>query len=874
MRDDNIKMLQDTLLILEKGSYEVNGKIVRLKLSKEDMETADVLLPESVSAIKNNTDFEKNPLMGRCVHRCMNVDSFTAARNLYKNMSFTFRKDSKPVLVLNMANPVKPGGGAREGARAQEEDLCRKSSLLLSLESQKASRYYKYNKNLCTYMSSDAMIFTPKVEIIRDENGNLLEDTVIAAVLTCAAPMVIFGKDGLNEVQYQDMVYRRIEGMLKCAAYLGYEQLVLGAWGCGAFGNDARVISDLFNKALKELDYNGFKEKDLFQRIDFAVLDKTEEKYNFKEFFRNFGFGNFFRNENQKEIDMALKRIKDTEVYLDKIRGSLIGGAAGDALGYKIEFLGEKDIFSRYGEKGIQEYEVDKLSGKALISDDTQMTLFTANGILVAETRASMHGIGGIPHKYIQISYQDWLKTQEISFEESRKQPRGYANGCISWLLDVPELYSRRAPGTTCISSLIRQKLEKEPSGAFIHNAQNNSKGCGGIMRAAPLALRDYRYVQMKELDREAAETAAITHGNSLGYMPAAVLVHIISRLIYPEKEQTLKEIVLEARDTAAEIFAGDKHLKELTEVINKAVALSENKDSDLNNIHRIGEGWVAEETLGIALYCSLRHQNDFSAGIIAAVNHRGDSDSTGAVTGNILGALVGYEAINEKWKKNLELSDVILEMADDLCRGCQMSEHGHYQDKDWIRKYIYMQWKDEVMGAPAQTEFIMVKGDITHDHGVQAIVNAANTSLLGGGGVDGAIHRAAGPELLSECRLLNGCKTGKAKLTKAYRLPCECIIHTPGPYWNGGGFNEAEMLESCYRSCMELALENKIRRIAFPSISTGIYHFPVEEAARIAVGTVKKFAAMYPGKFDVIKWVLFDDKTFQVYKNELEHWN
>lgn len=124
----------------------------------------------------------------------------------------------------------------------------------------------------------------------------------------------------------------------------------------------------------------------------------------------------------------------------------------------------------------------------------------------------------------------------------------------------------------------------------------------------------------------------------------------------------------------------------------------------------------------------------------------------------------------------------------------------------------------------------------------------------------------------LEKCRLLNGCETGKAKITKAYRLPCTYVIHTPGPRWNGGNSREAELLESSYRSCLELALENGIRRIAFPSISTGIYHFPLEDAARIAVGTAKRFAAMHPGKIDVIKWVLFDDETLRAYERELEH--
>ena len=135
---------------------------------------------------------------------------------------------------------------------------------------------------------------------------------------------------------------------------------------------------------------------------------------------------------------------------------------------------------------------------------------------------------------------------------------------------------------------------------------------------------------------------------------------------------------------------------------------------------------------------------------------------------------------------------------------------------------------------------------------------------------MDGAIHRGAGPELLAECRLLNGCKTGKAKITKAYRLPCEYVIHTPGPCWNGGHSRERELLASSYRSCLELAVENGIRSIAFPSISTGIYRFPLEEAASIAVKTAKEFAEQHPGALDVIKWVLFDDRTLEAYEREL----
>ena len=163
------------------------------------------------------------------------------------------------------------------------------------------------------------------------------------------------------------------------------------------------------------------------------------------------------------------------------------------------------------------------------------------------------------------------------------------------------------------------------------------------------------------------------------------------------------------------------------------------------------------------------------------------------------------------------------------------------------------------------------VKGDITKITDVQAIVNAANSSLLGGGGVDGAIHRASGPELLFECRLLGGCKTGQAKLTKAYNLPCEYVIHTVGPVWNGGKHKEEELLANCYYNSMQLAMDKGIRTIAFPSISTGIYHFPVELAAKIAVRTVERFLQENEDSFDLVEWVLFDSVTESVYEAEVD---
>ncbi len=360
---------------------------------------------------------------------------------------------------------------------------------------------------------------------------------------------------------------------------------------------------------------------------------------------------------------------------IDKFRGCLIGGAVGDALGYAVEFLSADQIVSKYGASGITAYKLE--NGIAQISDDTQMMLFTANGLLLGTTRCMTRGIMGDYRHYVAHCYQDWLKTQVDAYP--CKDEHQY-----SWLINIPELFARRAPGNTCLTAL------RAGGRGTIEQPINQSKGCGGIMRIAPVGLyfgNKQNYTQ-EQVDRIGAEVAAITHGHELGYLPAAVLVHIISLLVHHD-DIPLHEAVKDAMAAIGEQFANATHLDALLTKMQKAIDLVSSQQSDVEAIHELGEGWVAEETLAIAIYCALKYPCDFEEALIAAVNHDGDSDSTGAVTGNILGAYLGWDAIPAKYIDDLELKNVILEIADDLYHDCQMTEYGSYYDEIWMRKYI-----------------------------------------------------------------------------------------------------------------------------------------------------------------------------------------
>ncbi len=198
---------------------------------------------------------------------------------------------------------------------------------------------------------------------------------------------------------------------------------------------------------------------------------------------------------------------------------------------------------------------------------------------------------------------------------------------------------------------------------------------------------------QLEDLDSQGAALAALTHGHPLGYLPAAVLTHIVNRITYAKTEfASLQEIVRDAIQAVQGFFPAQEGLAYMVALLEKAMELSTNGANDATNISLLGAGWVAEETLAIAVYCALRHAADFSAGIIAAVNHDGDSDSTGSVTGNILGAWLGYAAISEQWKQDLELAELILEVADDLSWSAWVADRAFYSFPAWQTKYVLHQ--------------------------------------------------------------------------------------------------------------------------------------------------------------------------------------
>ncbi len=338
----------------------------------------------------------------------------------------------------------------------------------------------------------------------------------------------------------------------------------------------------------------------------------------------------------------------------ERFSGCLLGGALGDALGYPVEFMHTDEIMRTYGRNGIISPEADKQRGFALISDDTQMTLFTAEGIIAADSLGAKNEITNYT-TYVFYSYQRWLYTQEKMLASREYSHVLEGEQFIGKLITADGMCDRRAPGITCLSSL---RQASEHNYGRIVNKINNSKGCGGVMRVAPAGL--YFHRDSERAFRMSAEFAAITHTHPTGYLAAGALGAIVAELASGSELSS-------ALDVALYILRGYDGCMETYRSLDHARSLEASDVAPMEAVRRLGQGWVAEEALAIALYCALCHSENVENALRLAVNHDGDSDSTGAICGNIMGAIYGEAALPKRWLKKLELCGLVRSVSDRL---------------------------------------------------------------------------------------------------------------------------------------------------------------------------------------------------------------
>ncbi|MEV0595787.1 ADP-ribosylglycohydrolase family protein [Nonomuraea cavernae] len=334
-----------------------------------------------------------------------------------------------------------------------------------------------------------------------------------------------------------------------------------------------------------------------------------------------------------------------------RVRGCLLGGAIGDALGAPIEFGSIAAIRRDHGQAGLTDLAPDWRGEIGLITDDTQMTLFTVEGLIRAHVRVQEKGIDGGETTVVRHAYLRWLDTQQ-----HRSPPPADALVRTGWLRTRTWLYSRRAPGNACLSGLhVEAGPVAAPGAAGPVNP--DSKGCGTVMRSAPfgLAARDARTAF-----KLAADCAQITHGHPTGYLAAGAFAALVHFLV---QSRTLALAVHDTLDLLAEHPAHE----ETSAALRAAVALAAEGRPSPEKVESLGGAWVAEEALAIAVYCALVSGGDIQQALLLAVNHSGDSDSTGAVCGNLLGARYGETALPQRWLSRLEGRATITELADDF---------------------------------------------------------------------------------------------------------------------------------------------------------------------------------------------------------------
>jgi ADP-ribosyl-[dinitrogen reductase] hydrolase len=335
-----------------------------------------------------------------------------------------------------------------------------------------------------------------------------------------------------------------------------------------------------------------------------------------------------------------------------RIRGCLLGGAVGDALGAPVEFSSLNQIRERFGPDGIT--DLAPAYGRiGAITDDTQMTLFTAEGLMRAHNRAVRKGICHMP-AVVWRAYLRWLITQGVERVAPVQPPLRWDG----WLVRVPGLHVRREPGETCL-----EVLSEEQPGS-VEEPVNDSKGCGGVMRVAPAGI-----LNASDPFDDGCRIAALTHGHPAGYLAAGFLASLVADLMRAVPlPAAIEQGVDKLRRRVDTLPEGDVQRKgrECLTIVEFALRLAAESRPPAQQIPRLGEGWVAEEALAIAVYCALSAPT-FEEGVVIAVNHDGDSDSTGSITGNILGASLGEHAIPQRWLAQLELRSEIQEIADDL---------------------------------------------------------------------------------------------------------------------------------------------------------------------------------------------------------------
>ncbi len=360
-----------------------------------------------------------------------------------------------------------------------------------------------------------------------------------------------------------------------------------------------------------------------------------------------------------------------------RFRGCLLGGAVGDALGAPVEFDTREQILALFGSAGITGY-APAYGGIGTVTDDTQMTLFTAEGLLRHWVRGCVKGVS--THTGVTANaYLRWLHTQDLAEADTIGEPFG--DGETGWLYQQRQLHSRRAPGNTCVSALRWMRAVGEPAG-------NHSKGCGGVMRVAPVGLFVSRMPggTPRQAFEIGTELAALTHGHPTGSLSAGVLAALIYLLA---GGTALPDALPEAKRILAEFRDHEETLRAI-EAAEAAEAAVRRNGSRHDAIAGLGQGWVADEALAIGIYCALAAAS-FADGVVLAVNHDGDSDSTGSIAGDLLGAALGVGAISTDWLEPLELRDVIYEIADDLYDypSWRISEYSADDDTERIwRKY------------------------------------------------------------------------------------------------------------------------------------------------------------------------------------------